>query len=190
VIAYNKFRDVVVSSWLRFENMAVFERSFVVHTPLEFVWKFHSDPVALTKITPRPIRVRIRRWDDPIQNGSRVLMRLSLGPLAIRWDSVLKDYIALRPFTDEQIPGQGPFATWRHTHHFEPAETGTVVTDHVEYEKPLGVLDHIADHVLGKLLIKAMFSARARATKACLERHNRPGDGVNVHTATLGRGRA
>jgi hypothetical protein len=94
---------------------------------------------------------------------------------------VIKDFIALRQFTDEQIPGQGPFATWRHTHRFEPAETGTVVTDHVEYEMPLGVLGHVADRILGKLLIKAMFSARARATKACLENHNRRGDGVNVH---------
>ena len=149
--------------------MVVFERSFTVRVPLKLVWDFHSDPVALTKITPKPIKVVIKACDYPVQAGSRVLMVLQFSWFAIQWNSVISEYVPFQHFTDTQIKAQGPFKSWKHTHNFEATAAGTVITDHVEYEMPYGFLGRLADRVGGRLFINAMFRARARATRTRLE---------------------
>jgi ligand-binding SRPBCC domain-containing protein len=150
--------------------MASFERSFILHAPLREVWNFHSDPVALTQITPGPMRVQIVDCDYPVQRGSRVLMTMWLGPVGVRWNSTITEHVAEQYFSDEQITGQGPFKRWKHTHRFMAVPAGTLVTDHVEYALPLGVLGVIADWMAGRWVIRAMFNARARATQKALER--------------------
>jgi ligand-binding SRPBCC domain-containing protein len=157
--------------------MTVFEKSFVIHVPQKRVWDFHSDPVTLTQITPKPIQVRIHSCDYPVRDGSKVLMTLSIGPFAVRWNSVIVNHAELDQFTDQQIQGQGPFKSWRHTHRFQPSKDGTLVTDHVEYALPFGLLGKLADAIAGRWIIHAMFNARARATRAHLER--------SIHTPTL-----
>ncbi len=44
--------------------MAVFDRSFDLTASLEQVWRFHSDPAALARITPKPLTL--------IPDGTRV----------------------------------------------------------------------------------------------------------------------
>ena len=161
--------------------MAAFERSFVVRVPIGLVWDFHRDPVGLTKITPKPIRVQIEAYDFPIRKGSRVLLRvLVLGLIAVRWNSQITEYVPLQHFTDEQIKGQGPFKAWKHTHRFAAVSDGTRITDHVEYELPFGLLGRMVERVIGRLLIGAMFTARAQATKAYLERNTQSDAGVSL----------
>jgi ligand-binding SRPBCC domain-containing protein len=52
-------------------------------------------------------------------------------------------------FVDEQVAG--PFARWRHAHHFEPdGAGGTVMRDVVDFAAPLGLLGIVAERtVLG-----------------------------------------
>jgi ligand-binding SRPBCC domain-containing protein len=52
-------------------------------------------------------------------------------------------------FVDEQVAG--PFARWRHVHHFEPdGNGGTVMRDVVDFAAPLGPLGTVAERtVLG-----------------------------------------
>lgn len=149
--------------------MTVFQRSFTLNAPLDKVWEFHSDPVALTRITPKPVRVQIQDVDYPVVAGSKVIMRLLVGPIGVQWNSVISDHSPMSYFTDTQIEGQGPFKRWKHTHRFEQADGRTVVADHVEYALPFGILGRIADALAGRAMIASMFSARARATKALLE---------------------
>lgn len=149
--------------------MTVFHRSFTLNAPLDKVWQFHSDPVALTRITPKPVRVQIQDVDYPVVAGSKVIMRLLVGPIGVQWNSVISEHQPMSHFTDTQIKGQGPFKHWKHIHRFEQVDGRTVVSDHVEYELPLGILGRIADAVAGRAMIASMFSARARATQTLLE---------------------
>lgn len=155
--------------------MSVFERSFIVHAPLKEVWGFHNDPVALTKITPHPITVELQSVDYPVTTGSKVLMRMHIGPVSVQWNSQIVGQVDGEGFTDVQITGQGPFRIWKHTHSFAAVAEGTRVTDHVEYEMRFGFLGKLADVLAGRLMIAAMFSARKRATRAYLESGNRAG---------------
>ena len=53
-------------------------------------------------------------------------------------------------FVDEQV--RGPFRRFRHEHRFIAHGDGTIMTDHVELEAPLGVLGRLAELVVGPYL--------------------------------------
>jgi ligand-binding SRPBCC domain-containing protein len=150
--------------------MTIFERSFDLAATLDEVWNFHSDPAALARITPKPLNVAVEICDYPVTEGSRVNLRLSVGPISVRWNSVISEFKPMERFSDAQVPHQGPFQRWKHTHSFTSIDGGTRVTDHVEYEMPLGALGRIADVIGGRRMIASMFNARSRATRILLER--------------------
>src|SRR5512135_913372 len=96
--------------------MPIFERSFTVNAPLSDVAAFHDDPASLAAITLPPVRVTILRFDKPVRAGSRVIFRLSMGPIGVRWDGVIAEYVDQKYFRDVQ--NKGPFGVWSHTHSF------------------------------------------------------------------------
>lgn len=51
-----------------------------------------------------------------------------------------------RRFVDEQV--SGPFRGWWHEHRFEQVPQGTLMTDVVEFESPLGPLGHAVNRVI------------------------------------------
>lgn len=57
--------------------------------------------------------------------------------------SRISAYDAPRRFVDEQT--SGPFRRWWHEHRFESADGGTLMTDHIEFESPAGVLGRAAN---------------------------------------------
>ena len=158
----------------------MFDQSFVVSAPLEKVWAFHSDPVGLTQITPRMIRVKILSCDYPVRTGSKIVMRMHVGPVSAQWNSLIVGCMEFERFTDEQIKSEGPFKVWNHTHSFTEIKNGTRVTDHVEYEMPFGIFGKVAHALGGRYLIMEMFRARMRATKAYLEGRDRQRSGISL----------
>lgn len=61
--------------------------------------------------------------------------------------SEIVEYDPPRCFVDQQQ--RGPFKQFRHEHHFEPGpNNSTVMSDHVEFEAPLGVLGRIAERAV------------------------------------------
>lgn len=63
--------------------------------------------------------------------------------LPIMMTSVISQYDAPHRFVDEQQ--SGPFRRWWHEHRFEPAVGGTLMTDVVEFEAPVGVVGRLAN---------------------------------------------
>jgi ligand-binding SRPBCC domain-containing protein len=59
-------------------------------------------------------------------------------------------------FVDEQV--SGPFAVWRHAHHFDPdGRGGTVMRDIIDFRAPYGVLGRLAEMiVLDRYMTKLM----------------------------------
>jgi len=150
--------------------MARFEYAFVVRAPLERVWAFHDDPLALPKVMSGPLRMHVHHVDRPLGPGSRILMTMQVGPLRQKWNVQLKERVPPHYFTDEQIGAEGPFKRWRHTHAFEALDgERTRVIDRLEYELPFGPLGRLADALFGRIVMAATFAARARATRRWLE---------------------
>jgi ligand-binding SRPBCC domain-containing protein len=162
--------------------MAVVESSFLVRAPLKAVWEFHNDPRALPKIMPDLFGLAIEEYDQPMRAGSRVRLSMGAGPLRRRWVLQVIAHEPPRQFVDEQLPGQGPFKRWRHTHRFEPAKDGTLILDRIEYELPFGVLGKIAAGIGGPLMMRLIFASRQTATRKALEpaAHAGPATGVSV----------
>src|SRR5512136_2398654 len=143
--------------------MPVYERSFMVRAPLHEVAAFHDDPASLVAITPPPVRVTIERFDRPVRAGSRVIFRLGVGPIGVRWDGLIAEYVDQKYFRDVQ--NKGPFGVWSHIHSFAAEAGGTRVTDRVEYEPPLGLIGKLIDPILVRPSLAYLFKYRAKKTR-------------------------
>lgn len=146
--------------------MPVFERSFKIKAPLPEVAAFHDDPVSLVAITPPPVRVTIQRFDKPVRTGSRVIFRLSLGPLGLTWEGLIAEYVEQQYFRDVQ--NKGPFGAWSHTHTFTAEDDETRVSDRVEYEPPFGLIGKLLDPILVRPALTFMFKHREKKTRELL----------------------
>lgn len=90
-----------------------------------------------------------------------------------RMTSEIVEYDPPRFFVDQQR--QGPFKRFRHEHRFESgSDRATVMTDHIDFEAPLGVLGRIAERaVLGRYLPKLIDQRNAFLLAAALaDRHD------------------
>lgn len=61
-------------------------------------------------------------------------------------------------FVDEQR--FGPYALWRHQHHFKQVEGGIMMMDIVNYAIPYGFLGRLANTLFVKKKLKEVFSFR------------------------------
>ncbi len=144
---------------------------FIARTRLDAdpqdVFDWHARPGAFEKLTPpwEPVEVESRTGgiDQP---GSRVRLRMRVGPFRVRWISEHRDCIPGRQFRDVQV--QGPFAAWDHTHSFLPDGDGCMLEDRVEYALPGGRLAHWLFGGFVRRKLHRLFDYRHRVTAQSL----------------------
>jgi len=143
-----------------------FEHRFTVRASQEAVARFHASAQVLRAITPPPAILRIRHAPEPLGEGDHVIFTMWLGPIPIRWDSLIHD-VSVAGFADKQV--EGVFGSWVHRHHFVKVDGSTTeVYDVVEAT----LKQHILHWPLGLLLWLSnplLFRYRARCTKRLLE---------------------
>ena len=122
-------------------------REQFVARPLEEVFEFFSDARNLQVITPPWLNFQILT-PGPIDIKPGLLLDYGLKwhGFTIAWRTEIETWDPPHTFTDKQV--RGPYKLWRHTHTFAEVEGGTHMTDHVDYELPLGPLGTIA-HQMG-----------------------------------------
>ena len=151
-------------------KQSTFDSAFTLAAPIEAVWAFHADPGMLAKVMPSMPRLRVARFDAPLQAGSAIHLELSLGPFRQPWELTVVEVAPGRQFVDRQT-GRGPMASWRHTHAFEAVGESTRVIDHIEYALPLGVLGRAAAALFGGFGMRMLFAVRRRKTAAWFAAH-------------------
>ncbi len=120
----------------------------------------------------RPARV-VERTGRALEPGSRVTLRLPLGPLGLRWIAEHGAWVPGRSFSDRQVAG--PFAAWEHQHRFEPvAADRTTLIDDVQYALPGGGFALPARPFAHREL-ERLFAYRQRVTAVDLGWHRRYG---------------
>jgi ligand-binding SRPBCC domain-containing protein len=145
-----------------------FSSRFVVRAPLEAVAQFHSDPRALTRLTPPPTVMRVHRM-DPLAEGSVSEFTMWVGPIPIRWRAVHSAIDHLKGFTDTQE--LGPMARWVHRHSYRALDARrTEVTDQIWYEHPEGWRGLLTPLLFSALPLRALFQYRAWVTRRALQR--------------------
>ncbi|MGC8548267.1 MAG: SRPBCC family protein [Acidobacteriaceae bacterium] len=100
--------------------------------------------------------------------GTRMTIRfrpVPLVPIRLAWDAKITEFAWNDHFCDEQ-ERRGPFAYWKHCHQVKEelreGKAGTLITDQLTYELPLGLLGEVA-HALGAAAqIRSLFRYRQK----------------------------
>ncbi|NIR43293.1 MAG: SRPBCC family protein [Gemmatimonadetes bacterium] len=106
---------------------------------VEEVFDFFGNAHNLERVTPPFLRFEILTPDPVImRQGALLDYRLNLRGIPLHWRSEITVWEPGRRFVDTQL--KGPYRWWVHEHRFEPTDSGTLMTDRVEYGVPGGAL--------------------------------------------------
>jgi uncharacterized protein (TIGR01777 family) len=162
-----------------------YERQLHLPVSAEEAFSWHERPGALDRLIPPWESVSILKRGDGIRDGSVVELAQRLGPLRLRWIAKHHGYQAGQSFRDKQV--SGPFAAWEHLHHFQPDGDGKgVLTDHIEYQVPGGLIGRLLGGVLIQQKVATMFNYRHNTTHDDLAAHARYKDVGTMHVAVTG----
>ena len=144
----------------------VLERRQLVPRPVEEVFAFFSEAVNLARITPKWMNFRILEpRPAQIKAGTRLNYVIGWHGLPLRWTTEILAWSPPRMFVDVQL--RGPYRVWHHTHTFEPVDGGTLMTDVVRYQLPLGPIGALIHQWKVRKDVEAIFDHR-RDCIACL----------------------
>jgi ligand-binding SRPBCC domain-containing protein len=131
----------------------------------EEVYQFHMEADALERLTPPWEKSRVVARTGSIEEpGSRVTLRVKVGPFAQDWVAEHKEFLKGRMFRDAMV--SGPFRKWEHTHEFvAESENSSWLADRVEYEFPLGWLGKLLGGGYTRGRLERMFRYRHRKTE-------------------------
>ena len=121
---------------------------------VEDAWDFFSNPKNLSRITPQNLGFRITSKIEEREIYAGQIITYTIKPLLgipIFWMTEISHVERHKLFVDEQR--KGPYALWRHQHHFKPIDGGTEMTDIVHYSLPFGLLGN-----LGTSLVKGQLN--------------------------------
>ena len=132
------------------------------------VFEFFADAHNLEALTPPLLRFRLVTT-APIAMGKGALIRyrLRVHGVPVSWLTEIKEWDPPHSFVDQQL--KGPYALWHHTHTFQAlADGGTLMRDVVRYRVGFGPLGALADRLLVRRDVEAIFDFRAQRIPALL----------------------
>ncbi len=145
------------------------ENSVELPASVESAFDWHERPGAFDRLKPPWETIHVTSRKGTIRDGDRLAFRIQ-GLVNQDWEARHEGYIKHVQFQDRQE--KGPFASWIHTHKFEPlGESRCRLTDDVTYELPMGQLGEIFGAGLVKSKLSAMFNYRNQVLAADLARH-------------------
>jgi ligand-binding SRPBCC domain-containing protein len=153
-----------------------FVKESVVRASAATVFAFHERPDALARLTPPWQKVEIVRPPTSLAVGTRVTLRMKVGPF---WQTVEAEHVAYeagRMFADRIV--KGPFARWLHRHVVTPLDDGggdgagaasCTLTDDIDYALPLGALGAFVGGGFARRELERLFAYRHEVTRAACE---------------------
>ena len=140
------------------------------------LFDWHERPGAFARLAPPWQDVSLERFDG-IRSGDKAVIRLGVGPGAVRWTAEHRAYSdacrrgqGVCEFQDVQV--SGPFAAWSHAHRAIPEGDGTsTLEDDIRYELPLAPLSSALGGWAARGQLERMFGYRHRVTRGDLARH-------------------
>ena len=165
---------------------------------LPLVFAFFGNPENLPRLMPPWQHTRIEQatFTPPPQRphtagrlpgviagpGTRMTISFRafpLSPLRLSWDAEITELVWNEHFCDVQH--RGPFRAGKHCHYLrpaprpdwtgtQPAPDGTLVSDHVEYDLPLGPFGTLANTLFMRRQLRTIFRIRHQRTRTLLPR--------------------
>ncbi|MEZ4969573.1 MAG: SRPBCC family protein [Flavobacteriaceae bacterium] len=141
-----------------------FKKTQEINAGLDEVWKFISDPTNLKRITPDYMGFDITSKHIPSKMYAGMIICYKVSPLfgiKTTWITEITHLKENSYFVDEQRVG--PYKIWHHQHMIQPTEKGTLMTDIVSYQPPLGLLGTVANSLIIKRKLNEIFHYRTKA---------------------------
>ncbi|MBN1299673.1 MAG: SRPBCC family protein [Melioribacteraceae bacterium] len=142
--------------------MKIFELKQTQHLsiPLDEAWSFFSNPRNLDEITPPFLKFKIKSSiDNSMYEGQIINYSIKILPgIFQNWVTEIKSVRKGEFFIDEQR--FGPYKFWHHKHIFKPESNGVVMTDHIHYSLPFGIIGLLAHILFVKRRLKQIFDYR------------------------------
>jgi ligand-binding SRPBCC domain-containing protein len=150
-----------------------FQKSSDFDVSAETLFAFHERPDALALLTPPWQDVELLVPPKSLEIGTRVEMRVRVGPA---WQTIVAEHVGYEPgrsFTDRMV--RGPFAEWVHVHRVEALgpERARLVDD-VTYRLPLGRAGDLAAGWFVRRQLTRLFDYRHEVTRREVTRPRRP----------------
>jgi ligand-binding SRPBCC domain-containing protein len=135
------------------------ERTQLIRRPLEEVFSFFSDAGNLEAITPAFLNFHILT-PRPIamQPGTLIDYQIRLLGIPLKWRTQIEMWEPPFRFSDVQL--RGPYKLWHHTHEFLSVPEGTLMTDRVRYQMPLGPVGRLVHAVWTRRTLDKIFDYR------------------------------
>jgi ligand-binding SRPBCC domain-containing protein len=132
------------------------------------VFAFHESCGALERLSPPWENVELVEGGHSLRPGSRVVLKVKLGPIPMRWVAEHTEFEPGRLFADRQV--SGPFARWYHRHFFLDDEAGgTILRDEVDFTPPLGWLGRCFGTKWIEARLDRLFDYRHEVTRRIVE---------------------
>jgi ligand-binding SRPBCC domain-containing protein len=138
-----------------------------VDAPVEALWAFHERPDVLQLLQPPWERAEVVKPPRSLEVGTRVVVRVRLGPIPMIFEAEHIAYERGRRFVDRMV--RGPFRSWVHEHRFEARGAGSRLIDDVDYQLPLGRLGRLAGGAFAARRLERLFEFRHRVTREHVE---------------------
>lgn len=149
-----------------------FERRCRIEASARETFRWHTRPGAFERLTPPWERVEVIKRVGGITNGSRVTVRVKVGPFSQTCTFQHLDYQEGVQFRDVQV--EGPFKYWDHTHRIEEAgEQVSYLEDRIEYVLPFGAIGRLFGGAFVRRKLDRLFTYRHQVTRSDIEMHSR-----------------
>lgn len=136
-----------------------FQTETIFQKPIEKIFSFFSKAENLEVITPPHLKFKILTpLPIEMKKGALIEYQLKIYYIPFRWITKITAWEPPHRFVDVQL--KGPYRRWIHEHIFEEIESGTKMTDIVEYAVPGGILAPMINLLFVKRDIQKIFSFR------------------------------
>lgn len=139
-------------------------RTQKIPASLDLVWDFISAPENLKKITPPGMGFEITSGGNNQKMYEGMIISYRVRPLLninTTWVTEITHVNPQKYFVDEQRIG--PYKMWHHEHKIEQIAGGVLMTDIVSYQPPLGWIGSLANTLIIRKKLQAIFDYRTLA---------------------------
>lgn len=134
----------------------------LVPKSLEDAFAFFENPRNLALITPPWLSFSMNSPEPVVmKRDAEIDYTIRWLGLPMAWKTLIAEYDPPVRFVDVQ--SRGPYRSWRHTHSFQSAEGGALISDRVDYDLPFSVLGRIAHRVAVSAQLRQIFRYRQEA---------------------------
>ncbi len=129
---------------------------------IEKAWDFFSNPNNLSRIMPQDMNFKVIDGATlPLYPGQ--VIQYSVTPLPFfktAWISEINHIKKPNFFVDTQL--EGPYKIWHHKHFLKETPKGTLITDVVHYQVPLGIFGKLLHPIIIKPKLNKIFEYRKK----------------------------